>query len=202
MNRITSSTAKMMLTAALLSALLLLRALASNAQTSYSSSTVDLVLSGTSTLHNWDMKSVKANCTASFLRNSAGQVTGLTALSFSTPATALKSEHTSMDNNAYKALKTDQNPAITYTMTSATVTNGDAGTVIVKTKGQLTIAGATRDEEIIATVKPNADNTLTVSGSRTISMKEFSMKPPSFMMGTVKTGNDVTLKFSLILKKI
>ena len=202
MNRITSSTAKMMLTAALLSALLLLRALASNAQTNYSSSTVDLVISGTSTLHSWDMKSFKANCTASFNQNGAGQVTGLTALTFSTPATALKSEHTSMDNNAYKALKTDKNPAITYTMTSATVTNGNAGTIIVQSKGKLTIAGTTRDEEIIATVKPNADNTLTVSGSRAISMKDFSMQPPSFMMGTIKTGNDVTLKFTLILKKI
>ena len=107
-----------------------------------------------------------------------------------------------MDNNAYKALKTDKNPAITYTMTSAKVTNGNGGDIIVQCKGKLTIAGATRDEEIIATVKPNADNTLTVSGSRTISMKDFSMKPPSFMMGTVKTGNDVTIKFSLILKKI
>jgi len=202
MNRITSSTAKMMLTAAFLSALLLMHALASNAQTTYSSSTVDLVLSGTSTLHNWDMKSVKANCTAAFNQNSAGQVTELTALSFSTPATALKSEHSSMDNNAYKALKTDKNPAITYTMTSATVTNGNGATIIVHSKGKLTIAGTTRDEEIIATVKPNADNTLTVSGSRTISMKDFSMQPPSFMLGTVKTGNDVTLKFSLILKRI
>jgi polyisoprenoid-binding protein YceI len=202
MNRISSSTVKMMLTVAFLSALLLLRTQASNAQTTYSSSTVDLVLSGTSTLHNWDMKSVKANCTAAFKQNSTGQVTELTALSFSTPATALKSEHSSMDNNAYKTLKTDKNPAITYTMTSATVTNGAGGTIIVQSKGKLTIAGTTRDEEIVATVKPNADNTLTVSGSRTISMKDFSMQPPSFMLGTVKTGNDVTLTFSLILKKI
>ena len=170
-------------------------------QTTYTSNSIDLTVSGTSTLHDWDMKSLKANCTATFTQNSAGHITGLTALSFSTPANALKSEHSSMDNNAYKALKSDKNPAITYTMTSAVITPGEAGTVSVKCAGKLTIAGTTRDQELVAVVKPNADNTLAVSGSRAISMKDFNMQPPTFMLGTIKTGNDVTLKFNLILRK-
>jgi polyisoprenoid-binding protein YceI len=106
-----------------------------------------------------------------------------------------------MDNNAYKALKSDKNPSITYTMTSATATPGEAGMITLKCTGKLTIAGTTRDQEIVATVKPNADNTLTVSGSRSLSMKDFNMQPPTFMLGTIKTGNDVTLKFNLILRK-
>ncbi len=170
-------------------------------QATYSSSTVDLTVSGTSTLHDWDMKSVKANCTATFTLNNAGQITDLTALSFSTPTSALKSEHTAMDNNAYKALKTDKNPSISYTLTSAVVTPGQGGAVSVKTSGKLTIAGTTKDVEILALVKPNADNSLNVTGSRSISMKDFNMQPPSFMLGAVKTGNDVTLKFNLTLKK-
>lgn len=201
MNKIVSPTARITLTTALFAALLLLLSQVSHAQSTYTSNTVNLTVSGTSTLHDWDMKSVKADCTATFTRDNADHITGLTTLSFSTPANALKSEHTSMDNNAYKALKSDKNPAITYTMTSAVVTPGDAGAVTIKCAGKLTIAGTTRDEEIIAVVKPNADNTLAVSGSRTISMKEFNMQPPTFMLGAVKTGNDVTLKFNLILRK-
>src|SRR3569833_411698 len=187
----------------ILSALLLLTLginLPGKSQVTYSSSTIDLVVSGTSTLHDWDMKSIKANCTATFTLNNAGQITDLTALSFSTPINSLKSEHTAMDNNAFKALKTDKNPSISYTLSSAAVTPGQGGTVNVKTSGKLTIAGTTKDIEIVALVKPNADNTLNVTGSRTISMKDFNMQPPSFMLGAVKTGNDVTLKFNLILK--
>jgi polyisoprenoid-binding protein YceI len=201
MNKMTSSGARILMTAALLSALLLLRALAAPAQTTYTGTTIGLVISGTSTLHDWNMKSVRASCTAVFTVNATGRISGLTALSFSTPANELKSEHTSMDNNAYKALKTDKNPSITYTMTSAVLTPGEAGVATVKCSGKLTIAGTTRDMEITAVVKPNADNTFTVSGSRTISMKDFNMQPPTFMMGTIKTGNDVTLKFNLTLKK-
>jgi hypothetical protein len=200
MNQITPTTAKATLTAALLTTLLLLRALASPAQTTYTSGSVDLVVSGTSTLHNWDMKSLKADCSATFI-STGGHITGLTALTFSTPTGALKSDHTSMDNNAYKALKSDKNPAISYTMTTATITPAPGGALTVKCTGKLSIAGTVRDEDLVATVKPNADNTLAVTGSRAISMKDFNMQPPTFMMGAIKTGNDVTLTFSLTLKK-
>jgi polyisoprenoid-binding protein YceI len=199
MNKLSTTTVKKLQIMAL--AILMLPAIYTSAQNTYTSSTVDLTVSGTSTLHDWDMKSLKANCTATFTQNSAGHITGLTALSFSTPANALKSEHSSMDNNAYKALKSDKNPSITYTMTSATVTAGETGAVTVKCNGKLTIAGTEKDQEIVAVVKPNADNSLTVSGSRAISMKDFNMQPPTFMLGTIKTGNDVTLKFNLILRK-
>jgi len=32
-------------------------------------------------------------------------------------------------------------------------------------------------------------------------MKDFNVVPPSFMLGTIKTGNDITLKFDLNLSK-
>jgi len=47
----------------------------------------------------------------------------------------------------------------------------------------------------------NADNTITVSGEKKLAMTDYEMKPPSFMMGTVKTGNDVVLKYNITLSK-
>jgi len=198
--KITPANAKMLFATALLSALLLLRALASPAQANYTGSNMNLVVSGTSTLHNWDMKSANGECKATFTINGTN-ITALTAMSFSTAAVALKSEHTSMDNNAYKALKTQQNPAISYVMTSATVAPGQGGAYTVTCQGKLTIAGTTRDELLIATVKANADNTLAVTGNRNISMKDFNMQPPTFMMGAIKTGDEITLTFNLTLKR-
>jgi len=170
------------------------------AQVRYSSTTADLLISGTSTLHDWTMKSVKAQCAAVFQFNAAGQITGLQELTFSTPANGLKSEHTPMDNNAYKALKTDKTPVITYTLTAVNIAPA-AGTSTVTCTGKLTIAGATRDVQVVALCKPNADNTITVTGTEKISMKEFSIDPPTFMLGTIKTGNDILLSFTLTLKR-
>jgi polyisoprenoid-binding protein YceI len=180
---------------------LILLSLASHAQGRYISTTVDLTINGTSTLHDWSMKSVKAQCTAVFQFNQTGQIIGVSDLSFSTPVNGLKSEHTSMDNNAYKALKTDKDPLITYTLTSVNITPAPGGASTVTCTGKLTIAGSTRDAQVVALCKPNADNTISVTGTEKISMKEFSIDPPTFMMGTIKTGNDISLSFSLLLKK-
>ncbi|MDP4149739.1 MAG: YceI family protein [Bacteroidota bacterium] len=175
--------------------------LGASAQGRYTGASGDLVVNGTSTLHDWTMKSVKADCSATFTVNASGQVDGLSALNFSTPAKALKSEHTSMDNNAYKALKTDKNPVITYTMTSVRVTPGNSGSTVAL-KGKLTIAGATKDEDLVATCKINPDNTITVTGTKAISMQEFQIEAPTFMLGTIKTGNSIVLSFHLTLKKV
>jgi polyisoprenoid-binding protein YceI len=171
------------------------------AQIRYSSSATDLLVSGTSTLHDWTMKSAKAECNAVFEFNPAGQISGLNTMTFSTPATALKSDHSAMDNNAYKALRTDKTPMISYTLTSVNVTAGASGASTVTCVGKLTIAGATRETQLVAVCKVNSDNSITVSGAQKISMKDFSIDPPTFMFGTIKTGNDIVLSFNLILKR-
>jgi hypothetical protein len=171
------------------------------AQVRYSSATVDLTVNGTSTLHDWTMTSVKAQCEALLDLSASGQITGARSISFSTPAVALKSEHTSMDNNAYKALKADKDPFISFNATSVNVAPASAGASTVTVNGKLTIAGMTRDAQIVAVCQPNTDNSITVSGKENISMKEFSIDPPTFMLGTIKTGNDITLSFRLTLKR-
>jgi len=162
---------------------------------------LNLVISGTSTLHDWSMKGAKGEINALFTFNAANQITALNTMSFTCPAEGIKSEHSAMDKNAYKALKSDKNPAITYTLASATVSPVNATEFTVKCIGKLTIAGVTRDADLIVTCKLNADKSISVSGSKKISMKEFNMEPPTFMMGTIKTGNDVVLKLNLTIRK-
>lgn len=160
-----------------------------------------LTVSGTSTLHDWDMKSAHGNCEATITLNAAGALTALNGLSFSTNTAELKSGKGAMDKNAYKALKTDKNPTISYVAATSTVSLLSGTDYLVKTTGKLTIAGTTLDAEVTANCKVNADKTVTVMGSKKLSMREFGMVPPSFMMGTIKTGNDVTLKFDFTLTK-
>ena len=172
------------------------------AQVKYSNKNIaNLTVSGTSTLHDWDMKTAQGSCEATFSFNAAGALTAVSGLSFATVAKSLKSGHDAMDKNAYKALKLDKNPSISYVATAGNVSALSGSDFLVKTKGKLTIAGATLDVEVDATCKVNADKSISVMGSKKISMKEFGMTPPSFMLGTIKTGNEVTLKFDLSLNK-
>lgn len=174
-------------------------ALVSMGQVKYGAfANIHSVISGTSTLHAWNMKTSTGECKATFTVNGDERLTGLTSLSLSIPAASLKSESKSMDKNAYKALKVSQNKAITFDLVSATVAPDGS----VKCFGKLSIAGTTVDAELLAVAKLNADKTIGVSGSKKISMKEFNMVPPTFMLGTIKTGNDITLAFDLTLAKL
>ena len=158
---------------------------------------MSIIVTGTSTLHDWSMKTSKGDCNATFTVNSTGQPTGLTHLSFAIPADALKSDHSGMDKNAYKALRTDKTGTITYTMSSATV----SGNGTIKCQGKLNIAGGTFESELVAEAKVNADKSISIKGSKKIGMKDYKIDPPTFMMGTIKTGNDIILKFDLTLRK-
>lgn len=174
-----------------------------NAQTNYTiKDKPSLSISGTSTLHDWDMSSSTATCNATFVLNATAQITGVNAINFSMPVADLKSKHTAMDNNAYKALNKDKNPNITFVLTPGTVSiaNAGGGNYTLKCRGKLSIAGSTVDTDLTANCKVNADKTITVTGSKNISMKDYGVKPPSFMMGAVKTGNDIVLKFNLTMK--
>jgi YceI-like domain len=172
------------------------------AQVKYASkSTVSVVVSGTSTLHDWDMKSSTGSFEGVFTLNAAGAITAVSGVSFSTTAESLKSGKGAMDKNAYKALKTDKAPTITYSANNCTVTAIDANNFLVKSNGKLTVAGKTLDTEMNATCKVNADKSINIMASKKISMKDYAMEPPSFMMGTIKTGNDVTLKFDFNINK-
>lgn len=95
--------------------------------TKYRSQNLQIVINGTSTLHDWDMKSSKGTADVNF-EFAGDKLTGISGLNFNMPAESLKSEHSMMDKNAYKALKTDDNKNISFVQTSATISPIDATT--------------------------------------------------------------------------
>lgn len=171
-------------------------------QTAYRSAALDIRLTGTSNIHDWEMKALAGKGDATFVVSPTGQVTGLTALSFTLPAVNLKSEHTQMDKNTYKALKTSANPNITFTLTSADVTATGGNNYQLKCVGKLAIAGTVKHTDLIATAKYNpADKSMTVTGIKKMKMTDYNVDPPKALMGTIKTGNDIAIAFNLKFTK-
>jgi polyisoprenoid-binding protein YceI len=158
----------------------------------------NLTVSGTSTLHDWEMKTSKIACNATFTFYEDGDLGGLTLLNFTMPTESLKSDHTGMDDNAYRAMKTSKNPTITFNLTTGTVSS-DGKTI--KCTGKLTIAGVTKDIELTATAKLNPDKSINIKGSKAINMRDYDIDPPSFMLGAVKTGENVTIAFDMTFRQ-
>jgi len=173
----------------------------SNAQSRYQSAGgVKITIEGTSNIHDWDMKSEKGICSGVFNVSNTGIITGLSALSFTVPAESLKSEHSGMDKNTYKALNTSKFASISFIAGPTTVKpSGNSGHTLT-TSGKLTIAGVTKDVTLTATGVVNADKSITYTGSYKLNMTDFNVEPPKAMFGTIRTGNSIVVKFNLILR--
>lgn len=171
------------------------------AQVQYHAASSDITIAGTSTLHDWEMKSSKTSVAAAFTLDNAGKLTTLNSLSFSMDAVSLKSGKESMDDNAYKALKTKDFKVIKFVASSGTVTPAGGNNYTVKASGVMTIAGSSVNTDVVATCTIGADGSITCNGLKAIKMTQYGVKPPTFMMGTIKTGDDLNIKFKAVLRK-
>jgi polyisoprenoid-binding protein YceI len=158
------------------------------------SSTSRISISGTSTMHDWTMTSEKATYDAVFETNPQGVPQQVTSLVVSVSAQSLKSGKNGMDKNAYAALKTDKHKQITFQLESGKI---DGKTI--RCQGSLTIAGTTKQIEVETTYTILADGSIQCKGSKKLAMKDYNVDPPSFMFGSVTTGNEITVSFDVTL---
>ncbi len=161
-------------------------------------------LSGTSTLHKWDMTAQAFLSEAQFSMKSGTNSLGIGscgALSFTLAVKNLKSGEKGLDDNAYKALKADSYKNIYYKLTSAQVVTGSGQKNMIRAMGKLTIAGVTKNVPMDVYYVVNADGTINCKGTVNLKMTDYQVEPPTFMFGAMKTGDDLVLDFSLNYKK-
>lgn len=149
---------------------------------------------GTSNLHDWEMVAQNVPADAQFTIK-GNQVQDISSFNFTLPVKSLKAKEDLMNSRAYKAMKADKFATITFKLASAEVSQS-----VVKATGALTIAGTTKQVTLQGKAVENADGTVTVSGSRKIKMSEFGITPPTFMLGALKVGDEVTVEYTLKLK--
>jgi|RhiMetdeSRZDD1v2_1073273.scaffolds.fasta_scaffold00267_55 YceI-like protein len=171
-----------------------------NAQITYQTAgPVKISIEGTSNIHDWEMKAEKGSGTAVFVTDGNGSLNGLSSLTFTMPVESLKSEHSGMDKNAYKAMRTDKYNSITFTALTAAIKPVGNG-YQVNSRGRLTISGVSKDVDVTAICTVNTDKSISVNGSYKLKMTTYNVTPPTIMFGAIKTGDDIIVKFNLLFK--
>lgn len=164
------------------------------AQEAYTVKNFKMSVAGTSTLHDWESEVTQVDASAS-LELAGAQLAGISKLKVTIPAKGIVSTKGKiMDNKTYDALKADKHPKITFTLAKAAISSSK-----VQASGQLTIAGATKTVSLNAESKADSNGNITFTGSYPIKMTDYGMAPPTAMMGAIKTGDEVTVKFQLTL---
>ncbi len=151
---------------------------------------------GTSNLHDWEIDA-KAMSGKSIMTIDAGNLKMIKNLDFAVEVEQLKSGKNGMDNNTFKALNSKTYKTINYKLVSiAKITETSAGNFTVETQGDLTISGVTKRINQTFTVKITGKKAV-FSGKTKIDMIVYGVKPPTALMGTIKTGKDVTVDFKV-----
>ena len=155
-----------------------------------------LEVTGTSTLHDWEMKSDKITGQSTFIMKDEA-LTDVKDLRITVPAKNLKSGKDAMDNNAYKSLKTDKNPSITFQSTRVVGIEKAGNEYIANVEGKLSIAGVTKTVTMKATCAVNAGSGVHCKGEYALKMTDFKVEPPTFMFGSIKTGDEIKVHFDV-----
>lgn len=174
--------------------------LLSDAQTKFQGSNLAVAVSGTSSLHDWVMKSNKAQCDA-VITMSKDQIS-FSNFSFSVPVESLKSGKASMDKNAYKAMDSKKNAGISFIISSANnITATSPNTYQFSGMGKLTINGVTKTTPMVATLTYNpTDKSFTCTGTKSFKMSDYGVKPPTAVFGTIKTGDAIAINYAIRIK--
>jgi polyisoprenoid-binding protein YceI len=155
-----------------------------------------LTVFGTSNLHDWEIQA-KAMSGKSTLAIEASDLKAIKSLDFAVEVEQLKSGKSGMDDNTFKALKSKTYKNITYKLVNvAKITEASGGNFTVETQGDLTIAGVTKRINQTFIVKLVGKKAI-FSGKTKIDMTAFEVKPPTALMGTIKTGKEVTIDFKV-----
>lgn len=158
-------------------------------------------ISGTSNLHDWSTNVEKIQLQAEMeLVN--GFVSSVGTVTLSANVSSIKSDKGSvMDSKTKEALKGDKHPVITYKLKQVAIQEQKNKISLLKTEGSLTIAGVTRQVkmDVFARQLPNGD--IEVWGANDLKMSDYGMKAPTALMGSIKTGDQVKVTFSVVLKK-
>lgn len=153
-------------------------------------------VSGTSNLHDWTMQASSFSAEGDLIVKN-GQLEDVASLNFALPVTNLKSKEDLMNTRAYKALNAEKFNRITFKLTEASILPQQK----IKASGNLTISGVTKQISLVTSYVLNADESIVIKGTKAVKMSDHNIKAPVFMMGALKTGDEVMVDILLKLKK-
>jgi hypothetical protein len=170
-----------------------------------------LWLEGTSTMHDFESRSKEVAITlerdaaapdptraADLLRLiRAAAVRGVTVR---VPVATLRSEKSGLDKNLRRTMEAEKYPEVRFHLGHYTLGPGAAekDTVAIDAAGSLTITDQERPIQLAARAWA-AESGVWLEGSQTLRMSEYGIKPPTMMLGTLRVGDRITVRYRLLL---
>lgn len=165
-----------------------------------------ITVAGGSNVHDWSCSGNKFDATIELDAGSINRPLGdvarpITKVVVNIPTKSVKCGKDKMDENMYKALKAEQFPTIKYELSTYKLdpSKTTATSFVALTEGQLTVAGVTAKVEIPVTATRKDGGQIVGEGSVQMLMTDVGIKPPTALLGTMRTKNAITISFQVLL---
>jgi len=154
-----------------------------------------ITIQGTSSLHNWEEKVQKFDVDL-VIELKENKVAGIHNASVICESSSIESGNSIMNNKTHDALKAEKHPRIIFKLISVDKLNQQGHNFTGVATGDLTVAGKTKRVQLNFQGS-NGGKIISIKGSKEIRMTEFAIEPPTALMGTLKTGDEITISFNL-----
>lgn len=146
---------------------------------------------GTSTLHDWEMNSGNAsgNAVMTIEESVIKQIEGLT---IRMSAASLQSGNNRMDRIAHDAIRAPEFPYVEFFLESIESITVDK----ITGNGKFTVAGNDVSLRVITNYSVQ-NNSVHFSGIQAVKFSDFGIKPPTALLGTLRTGDDLLIQYSV-----
>jgi len=152
----------------------------------------DMIIYGTSTMHDWK---VEVDLSKVTLKKIDFKNRVLNSITIEVPVAALIAPKKLMQKKLLKVLKASKYPFLSIQINDVTVKQD----TLYSDKGVFTIAGKQQVLPFKCGYSKQKERCLMLSGTQSISMAHFDMKPPTAMFGLMNVGNEVLVKFKLLV---
>lgn len=154
-----------------------------------------IVIKGSSNIHDWEENVEKFKVSLN-LKFREKEIEVIERVQVVCESSSITSDNNIMTNKTHEALSVDKYPKIEFKLVSvdklASAEGQFSGTLV----GDVVLAGVTKRISLAFT-GIHSGSKITIKGSKELNMNDFKIKPPTAILGTLKTDEEVTISFLL-----
>jgi hypothetical protein len=154
-----------------------------------------ITITGTSSLHEWHESAADFNIDMK-LSGEGTLLPLIDKVAFSCKTASVRSDNSIMTNKTREALQVEKHPEISFISDKQSPLAIDGRGFSSTVTGTLVINGVKRNVSIPVEGSLTGNN-LSIKGSASLKMSDYNIRPPTAIMGTLKTGDEVTVSFDL-----
>jgi polyisoprenoid-binding protein YceI len=154
-----------------------------------------IIITGTSNLHDWEEKVVKFDIAVA-IKFEKNEIVGFDQVHFNCKSESITSDHAIMTGKTMEAIRAEEYPDIVFNMVVIDKLNSVDSKFSGALTGDLKLAGVTKRISVAFTGSYE-NNRIIINARKVLNLSEFKITPPTALMGTLKTGENVVVSFQL-----